>query len=159
MPKCVEGEVSAKGFRFAVVASRYNSFISDQLLAEALQALKETGADESNITVFRVPGSFELPQAASKILESQPFDAVICVGTLIRGETLHFELISNECARGLQEVARHFGVPVTFGVITANTTEQAQQRAGVKSDNKGWEAAMAAVEMVNLYKQIAQRSG
>jgi 6,7-dimethyl-8-ribityllumazine synthase len=159
MPETVEGEVSARGFRFAIIVSRYNSFITDQLLTEALEALKTAGASETDITVFRVPGSFELPQAAGKILQFERYDAVICLGALLRGETLHFELISNECARGLQSVARQFGVPVTFGVITANTVEQAQQRAGVKSENKGWEAAMSAVEMVNLYKHISDRSG
>ena len=158
MPETVEGGVSARGFRFAIVVSRYNTFITDQLLSEALEALKTAGAAESDVAVFRVPGSFELPQAARKLLQCEPYDAVICLGALLRGETFHFELISTECARGLQSVARQFGVPVTFGVITANTMEQAQQRAGVKSENKGWEAAMAAIEMVNLYKHIVDRS-
>ena len=104
---------------------------------------------------MKVPGSFELPQAARKVAETLEQDAIICLGALLRGETLHFELISNECARGIQQIASDFGIPVTFGVITADTVEQAMARAGERSENKGWESALAAIEMANLYKKVA----
>jgi len=154
-----EGEASAVDLRFAVVASRYNPFITERLLTGAIEALRTNGATEENISVFRVPGSFEIPQMARKIAEQKKFDAIICLGALIRGETLHFELISFECARGVQRIAADFGIPVTFGVITADTMEQAIQRAGERSENKGWEAALAAIEMANLYSSFPKHKG
>jgi 6,7-dimethyl-8-ribityllumazine synthase len=155
MPQTIESSQNAAETRFAVIVSQYNSFITDRLLNGALEALKSHGAEEENILVVRVPGSFEIPQAARKIAETLEYDAIICLGVLLRGETLHFELISNECARGIQDVAAEFGLPVTFGVITADTTEQALSRAGERSQNKGWESALAAIEMVNLFRKIA----
>jgi 6,7-dimethyl-8-ribityllumazine synthase len=155
MPKQLETSQNAEGIRFAVIVSQYNSFITDRLLNGALEALQSHGADVESILVIRVPGSFEIPQAARKIAETVEYDAIICLGALLRGETLHFELISAECARGIQDVASEFGLPVTFGVITADTTEQALERAGERSQNKGWESALAAIEMANLFRKIA----
>lgn len=154
MTKLTAGSLDGKGLNIAVIVSRYNEFITNRLLDGALEGLREHGVEEDCIAVFRVPGSFELPQTARKIAETFEQDAIVCLGALLRGETLHFELISNECARGLQQVASDFGIPVTFGVITANTMEQAVKRAGEKSENKGWEAALAAVEMASLYRKM-----
>ncbi|HET6267707.1 MAG TPA: 6,7-dimethyl-8-ribityllumazine synthase [Acidobacteriota bacterium] len=154
MPKVIEGAVSGAGLRFAIVAGRYNEFITNRLLSGALEALTKNGVREEDIHVFKVPGSFEIPQMARKIAEQKQHHAIICLGALIRGKTLHFELISNECARGIQRVAADFGLPVTFGVITSENTEQAVERAGDKSSNKGWEAAMAALEMANAYRHF-----
>lgn len=150
----VDAELSATGLRFAIIASRYNHDISRRLLQGAINALISKGATEKDLDIFWVPGSFELPQAAKKIVELKRFDAVICIGAVIRGETLHFELISNECARGIQETARDSGIPLSFGVITANNLEQALARSAENSENKGWEAAMAAIEMANLYEKL-----
>ena len=154
MPKTIEGEASAGGLRFAIVVSRYNSFISERLLEGALKALASAGAQEDQCAIFRVPGSFELPQAARKIAARKEHDAIICLGALLRGETLHFDLISEQCAAGIQQVAADFLIPVTFGVITADTVQQATARAGSNSENKGWEAAMAAMEMASLYRKL-----
>jgi 6,7-dimethyl-8-ribityllumazine synthase len=147
---------SAAGFRFALIVSGYNADISDRLLEGARKALSSRDVKEADVQVFRVPGSFELPQAARKVAETRQFDVVICVGAVIRGETLHFELISQECARGIQQASVHTGIPMSFGVITANTQEQALARSAEDQANKGWEAAMAAIEMANLYKKIDQ---
>jgi 6,7-dimethyl-8-ribityllumazine synthase len=151
----LSGSTNAAGMKFAIVVSRYNSQFTDRLLSGALEALKTNGAEEGNILILNVSGSFEIPQAARKIAEEGEHHAIICLGTLLRGETLHFELISNECARGIQQVAADFGIPVTFGVITADTEEQAMERAGEGPNNKGWEAALAAIEMANLYKRLS----
>jgi len=144
----------AAGFRFALIVSGYNGDISERLLEGAMKALHSRDVKEEDVEIFRVPGSFELPQAARKVAETRHFDAVICMGAVIRGETLHFELISQECARGIQQAAAHTGVPMSFGVITAYTREQAMERSADDHGNKGWEAAMAAIEMVNLFKNI-----
>ena len=146
--------MTQQGFRFAIIVSRYNSFITDRLLHGALEALKTKDIEEKNIEIHQVPGAFEIPQAARKIAETAKPDAIICLGALLRGETLHFELISKECARGIQNVAAEFGIPVTFGVITADTVEQAVARAGERSENKGWESAIAALEMTKLYRKL-----
>ncbi len=156
MAQVIEGPLKAGSWRFAIVASRYNSLIADRLLNGAIEGLKHHGATDENITVYRVPGSYELAMAARKVAGYRKYAAIICVGALIRGETLHFELISRECARGIQQVAADFGIPVTFGVITADTTEQAMGRAGERSENKGWEAALAAIEMANLYQEMSR---
>ena len=152
------GTFDASGLQFAVLVARYNESLTNRLLEGALQAMQEHGVASDQISVFKVPGSFELPQAARKIAETFEPDALICLGALLRGETYHFELISNECARGLQEVAADFGIPVTFGVITADTMDQAVKRAGEKPDNKGWEAATAALEMATLYRKLKDDS-
>ncbi len=142
---------SAKGFSFAIVASRWNDAIVSRVIEGALDALSELSADQKAIELFRVPGSFEIPLCALKAAESKQFDAVICLGVIIRGETPHFEYIAAEVARGIGAAGLKTGVPVLFGVITAENVNQAIDRAGVKLDNKGFEAAMAAVELVNLY--------
>jgi len=143
--------LNAKGFRFAIVASRWNDSLVSRLIAGALDALTELSVDENMVEVFRVPGSFEIPLCALKAAESGKFDAVICLGVIIRGQTPHFEYIAAEVARGIGEAGMRSGVPSLFGIITAENVDQAIERAGVKLGNKGFEAAMAAVELVNLY--------
>jgi 6,7-dimethyl-8-ribityllumazine synthase len=144
---------NGKDFRFAIVASRWNDSLVSRLIDGARDALKEASVDEAGIEIYRVPGSFELPLCALKAAESRRFDAVICLGVVIRGETPHFDFVAAEAARGISDVSLKTGVPVMFGVITANTLEQANARAGAKHDNKGYEAAMAAVSLVNLYRE------
>ena len=151
-PATDQRTVSAKGFRFAIVASRWNDSLVSRLVEGALDALKELSADKENIEIFRVPGSFEIPLCALKAAESGKFDAVICLGVIIRGQTPHFEYIAGEVARGIGEATLKTGVPLLFGVITAENVDQAIDRAGVKLSNKGFEAAAAAVELVNLYR-------
>ncbi|MEK6282142.1 MAG: 6,7-dimethyl-8-ribityllumazine synthase [Acidobacteriota bacterium] len=150
-----EGNLNGQGFRFAIVASRWNDFISSRLVEGALDALERLGADEKQVEVYRVPGSFEIPLLALRLAESEKFDAVICVGTIIRGQTPHFDYISSEVTRGIGEAGLQTGVPVVFGVITADNMDQALERAGVKLGNKGFEAATTAVELVNLYKEVS----
>ena len=137
-----------------MIASRWNSFLTEKLVGGALDALERLGADEKSIEIFKVPGSFELPLTALKVAESGKFDAVICIGVVIRGETPHFDYVAGEAAKGTAQASIETGVPVLFGVVTADTLEQAINRAGVKSGNKGFEAAMSAVEIVNLYKDM-----
>ncbi len=146
------GPLNAKDFRFAIVASRWNESIVSRLIDGAFEALRQAAAEEQAIDVFRVPGSFEIPLCALKAAESKKFDAVICLGVIIRGETPHFDFIANEAARGISEASLKTGVPVLFGVITAENVDQANARAGAGRDNKGYEAALAAVEVVNLYR-------
>ena len=152
-PGTNQGTLSAKGFRFAIVASRWNDSLVSRLIEGALDAFEELSADEHAVEIFRVPGSFEIPLCALKAAESGKFDAVICLGVIIRGQTPHFEYIANETARGINEASMKTGVPLLFGVITAENVDQAIDRAGVKLGNKGFEAATAAVELVNLYKE------
>jgi 6,7-dimethyl-8-ribityllumazine synthase len=154
MSGLIEGEHQAEGLRLAIIVSRFNSEISDRLLKGALEALRGIGVEESQLTVYRVPGSFEIPQLARKIAEFASYHAIICLGAVLRGETYHFELISEECARGIQQVSADFTIPVTFGVITADTVEQALERSGEGSENKGWDAAIAAVEMAALFRKV-----
>lgn len=147
--------MNANGFRFAIVVSRWNDFLTSKLLDGALDALESTGADENAIEVFKVPGSFELPLTSLKAAQSGNFDAVIALGVVIRGETSHFDYVAGQAASGIAQAGLQSGIPVIFGVVTTENVEQAINRAGVKSGNKGYEAAMAAVEVVNLYKQMA----
>jgi 6,7-dimethyl-8-ribityllumazine synthase len=144
---------SGGGFRFAIVASRWNDSLVSRLIEGALEALTESSVEKNSVEIFRVPGSFEIPLCALKAAESGKFDAVICLGVIIRGETPHFEYIAAEVARGIGEAGLITGVPLLFGVITAENVDQANDRAGVKQDNKGFEAAKAAVELVNLYRK------
>lgn len=153
-PKTHQGMLGAKGFRFAIVAARWNDFLTSKLVEGALDALERLGCDETDVEIFKVPGSFEIPLTARKIAEGRRFDAVICLGAVIRGETPHFDYVAGEAAKGTAQAAMQSGVPVMFGIVTADTLDQAINRAGVKSGNKGFEAAMAAVELVNLYKAI-----
>jgi 6,7-dimethyl-8-ribityllumazine synthase len=148
-----DGRLNARGFRFAIVASRWNEFISAQLVEGAVSAFDRLGAEEKSIEIYRVPGAFEIPLLALRVAKSGKFDAVICLGTIIRGQTPHFEYIANEVARGIAQAGLQTGVPTVFGVVTADTVDQAIDRAGVKLGNKGYEAAMTAVELVNLYKE------
>jgi 6,7-dimethyl-8-ribityllumazine synthase len=156
-PPTDQGVFQAKGFRFAIVASRWNDALVSRLIEGALDALSQLSVDENAVEVFRVPGSFEIPLCALKAAESGKFDAVICLGVIIRGETPHFEYIAAEVARGIGEAGMKTGVPLLFGVITAENIDQANDRAGVKLGNKGFEAATAAVELVNLYKEAFEK--
>lgn len=151
-PKIHQGLLNAQDFRFAIVASRWNSFLTEKLVEGALDALERLGAEESAVEIFKVPGSFELPLTAQKVAASGKFDAVICIGVVIRGETPHFDYVAGEAAKGTAQASLATGVPVLFGVVTTDTLEQAINRAGVKAGNKGFEAAMSAVEIVNLYR-------
>ena len=153
-PVTHQGRLSAGGFRFALVSSRWNDFLTARLVEGALDALQRLGADDDAVEHFRVPGSFEIPLAALKAAQSGRFDAVVCLGTVIRGQTPHFEYVAGEVTKGVAQVALQTGVPVLYGVVTADTLEQAIDRAGVKAGNKGFEAAMSAVEMVNLFKDV-----
>ncbi|MDQ6785310.1 MAG: 6,7-dimethyl-8-ribityllumazine synthase [Acidobacteriota bacterium] len=153
-PKVHQGFLTAAGFRFAIVASRWNDFLTAKLVEGALDALERLGADEKLIEIFKVPGSFEIPLTALKVAQSGKFDAVICIGTVIRGDTPHFEYVAGEATKGISNAAMQTGVPVLYGIVTADTLEQAINRAGVKSGNKGFDAAMSAVELVNLYKTM-----
>ncbi len=154
MAKVVEGKIVAKGMKFGIVASRFNDFISGKLIDGALDALTRSGADAKDIEVIRVPGAFEIPLAAKKAAQCGRFDAVICLGAVIRGATPHFEYISAEVTKGIAMVGLETGIPVVYGVITTDTIEQAIERAGSKSGNKGWDAALSAVEMVDLFKKL-----
>lgn len=152
--KVHQGRLSADGFRFAIVASRWNDFLTSKLVEGAVDALERLGVVEGSVEIFKVPGSFELPLTSMKAAQSGRFDAVIAIGVVIRGETPHFDLVAGEAAKGVAQVSMQTGVPVLFGVITADTLEQAINRTGVKAGNKGFEAAMSAVELVNLYKTM-----
>jgi 6,7-dimethyl-8-ribityllumazine synthase len=154
MARMVEGNLTAKGFAFGIVASRFNEFITARLLDGALDALRRHGADEDKITVARVPGSYEIPLVAKKMAASHQYDAVICLGTVIRGATPHFEYIAGEVAKGVAMVGLDTGVPVVFGVLTTDSIEQAVERAGTKAGNKGFDAACAAIEMANLLREL-----
>jgi 6,7-dimethyl-8-ribityllumazine synthase len=152
MPQIVEGNLSATGLRFGVVLSRFNSFITDRLLEGALDAVKRNGGDtDKGVTVFRTPGAFEIPAVVRKAALSDKFDAVICLGAVIRGSTPHFDYIAGEVTKGIAQVQLESGVPISYGVITTDTIEQAIERAGAKAGNKGFDAAMAAIEMANLF--------
>lgn len=150
MSKIIEGTLDAKGFRFGILVSRFNSFISDRLLEGAIDTLVRHGADQQQMTVVKVPGAFELPLAAKKMAESEKYDALICLGAVIRGGTPHFEYVSAEMTKGIASVSLQAGLPIAFGVLTTDSVEQAIERAGTKAGNKGVEAAMSAIEMVNL---------
>jgi 6,7-dimethyl-8-ribityllumazine synthase len=154
MAEFIEGRLSADGIRFGIVVSRWNSFITERLLEGALDALKRHGADMDAVRVVRVPGSYEIPLAVQRVAASGAVDAVICIGALIRGSTPHFDYISAEVSKGIAAVSLDTGVPATFGVLTCDTIEQAIERAGTKAGNKGAEAAMSAVEMVDLLRRI-----
>ena len=153
-PRTYQGALRAEGFKFALVASRFNDFITNRLLSGALDALERLGAEEHNVSVYKVPGSFELPLTAKRLAATGKWDAIICLGTLIRGETPHFDYIAAEVAKGIATTAMETGLPIVFGVVTADTLEQAIQRAGAKSGNKGFDAAMTAVELANLYREL-----
>jgi len=152
MPKFIEGNLDAKGLKFGIVVSRFNSFISERLLEGAIDALIRHGAKETDIDVARVPGSFEIPLVAQKMAANGKYDALVCVGAVIRGATPHFEYVSSEVAKGIAQVSLKSGMPIAFGVLTTDSIEQAVERAGAKAGNKGFEAAITAIETVNLCK-------
>ncbi len=149
--------MNAAGFRFAIIASRWNEFLTARLIDGALDALERLGADEKAVELYRVPGSFEIPLLARKVAGAGKFDAVICLGTIIRGDTPHFEYVAGEATKGIAQAGMETGLPVVYGIVTADTLEQAIDRAGVKAGNKGFDAAMSAVELVNLYKDAFQK--
>ena len=154
MAKVIEGKLSAKGVKFGLVVSRFNDFINKRLMDGALDALNRHGAEDKNILIIKVPGSFEIPLMAKKLADSGNYDAVICLGAVIRGATPHFEYISAEVTKGIAQVALDTGVPISFGILTTDNIEQAIERAGTKSGNKGWDAAISAIEMVNVLKLV-----
>ena len=154
----MEGKLDARGKRFALVVSRFNSFITERLLEGALQALRQCGTSAGDMTIVRVPGAFEIPSAARQLATSKQYDAILCIGCLLRGDTLHYEVIANEVTRGVGQSAQETGVPHAFGILTCDTLQQAIDRAGLKAGNKGFEAGLAAVEMASLRKTVATRS-
>jgi len=156
MPKVIEGQLSAAGLKFAIVVSRFNSFVSERLLSGALDALARTGGQPDATEVIRVPGSWELPVVVRELAGQKRYDAIICLAAIIRGETPHFDYLASEVVKGIGHVAADSGVPVAFGVLTCNTLEQAIDRAGAKSGNKGFDAAMSAIEMASLMRQLRQ---
>jgi 6,7-dimethyl-8-ribityllumazine synthase len=156
MSRVFEGQLSAADLRFAIVVSRFNSFITERLLGGAMDALTRTGGNPDLIDVIKVPGSWEVPLVAGEVARQHRYDAIICLSAVIRGETPHFDYLAAEVAKGVAHVAAETGVPVSFGVLTTNTLEQAIDRAGVKGGNKGFDAAMTAVEMANLMRSLRQ---
>ncbi len=154
MANTIEGKLSAKGKKFGIVASRFNELISGQLIAGAKDCLLRHDCRDADITLAWVPGSFEIPLAAKKMAKSKKYDAVICLGAVIRGGTPHFDFIAAEVSKGIAQVGLETGLPVIFGVLTTDSIEQALERAGTKAGNKGWDAALSAIEMVDLFKKI-----
>jgi len=152
--KVIEGELQAKGLRFGIVVSRFNDFITGRLLDGAMDALLRHGAEEADIEIVKVPGSFEIPMVAKKMAVRGTYSAVICLGTVIRGATPHFEYVAAEVSKGIASASMDTGVPIAFGIITADTIEQAIERAGTKSGNKGWDAAITAIEMAQVMKKL-----
>lgn len=151
--KTYQGKLQAKGLKIGIVVSRFNQFISERLLEGALDALHKLGAEEADISVYRVPGSFEIPIIAKKLAKDKKVDGIVCLGALIRGDTPHFDFLSAEVTKGLAQVAMEEGVPVAFGVLTVDTVEQGIERAGTKGGNKGWDAVFSVVETLNLIKE------
>ena len=155
MPKIIEGHLDADGLKFGIIVSRFNDFIGEKLVGGAIDSLVRHGAKETDIAIYKVPGAFEIPQTAKKVASTKQYDAVICLGVVIRGDTPHFDYIAAEVSKGIATVGLETGTPIIFGVLTTETIEQAIERAGSKAGNKGWDAANAAVELVNLYKKLA----
>lgn len=156
MPNIMEGQLLGEGRKFALIVSRFNDFISDRLLGGALDALLRSGVKDEDIDIVKVPGSFEIPLVAKKMVKKKKYDAVICLGAVIRGATPHFEYVSAEVSKGIATVSIESEVPVIFGILTTDTIEQAIERAGTKAGNKGWSSAMSALEMANLVEVVDQ---
>lgn len=154
MPEPIEGSIIGIGLKFGVVVSRFNDFITNRLLTGAIEAFKQGGVEEGDVTVVRVPGSFEIPMVAKKMALSNKYNAIVCLGAVIRGATPHFEYIAAEVTKGIANIGLEAEVPVIYGVLTTDTVEQAIERAGSKNKNKGWDAAIQAIEMANLYKRL-----
>jgi 6,7-dimethyl-8-ribityllumazine synthase len=148
-----QGKLQAKGLKIGIVVSRFNQFISERLLEGALDALHKLGADEKDITVYKVPGSFEIPVVVKKLVVAKKADGIVCLGALIRGDTPHFDFLSAEVTKGLAQISMDEGVPVSFGILTVETIEQGIERAGAKAGNKGWDAVFSVVETLNLIKK------
>ncbi|OGP97636.1 MAG: 6,7-dimethyl-8-ribityllumazine synthase [Deltaproteobacteria bacterium RBG_19FT_COMBO_52_11] len=157
MPKVIEGKLNAKGFKFGIVVSRFNDFICERLLSGALDVLLRNGAEEKDVEILKVPGAFEIPQVARKMALSKKYDAIICLGAVIRGATPHFDYIAAEVSKGVAMIGLEGEVPVAFGVLTTDNLEQAIERAGSKAGNKGWDAALSAIEMANLYREMKEK--
>ena len=155
MPKIIQGDLAAKGLKFGIVAARFNDFITSRLVDGAVDGLQRHGASEGDIEVIKVPGAYEIPLAAQALARSKKYHAIICLGAVIRGATPHFEYVSAEVSKGVAAVSMETGLPVIFGVLTTDTIEQAIERAGTKGGNKGWDAALAAIEMANVIRQLA----
>jgi 6,7-dimethyl-8-ribityllumazine synthase len=155
MAKIIQGDLSGKGLKIGIVAARFNDFITSRLVDGALDGLQRHGVAEADIEIVRVPGAYEIPLAARMLAQSRKFQAIICLGAVIRGATPHFEYVSAEVSKGVASVSMDSGLPVIFGVLTTDTIEQAIERAGSKSGNKGWDAALSAIEMANVMKQLA----
>ena len=153
----IEGKLDASGLRFAIVVARFNSFITERLLGGAIDGLVRHGAKEKEIDVVRVPGSWELPLAVSEVAKSGKYDAILCLGAVIRGDTPHFDYVAGEATKGVSQVSMQTGVPIAFGVLTTNTVEQAVDRAGAKQGNKGFDAAMTAIEMAKVLKLLREK--
>ena len=153
--RIIEGKIDASGLKVAIIVSRFNEFITSKLLGGAVDCLKRNNAGEDDITVVWVPGAFEIPVAAKRLVEAKKYDAVICLGAVIRGSTPHFDYVAAEVSKGVAQVGLAASVPVIFGVLTTDTIEQAIERAGTKAGNKGFDAAMSAIEMCNLFRQLA----
>ena len=158
MPNVYEGQFNASGLKFGIVVSRFNNFITKELLDGALDALRRHGAGDGNVDVVWVPGSFEIPSVARRLAQSGKYDALICLGCVIRGATTHYEAVAGQCASGIAQVGYETGVPTIFGVLTTETIEQAIERAGTKAGNKGFDAAMAAIEMADLMRQLKREA-
>ena len=156
MPKIIEASLKADGKKFGIIASRFNDFITDRLVGGAVDALLRSGAQDSDIEIVKVPGAFEIPLLAGKMAEKKKYDAIICLGAVIRGATPHFDYVSAEVSKGIAMVSLESAIPVIFGIITADTIEQAIERAGTKAGNKGWSAAISAIEMANLMVAVDQ---
>lgn len=156
MPKIIEANLLAKGKKFAIIAGRFNDFITDKLTSGAIDALIRSGAETSDINIIKVPGAFEIPLIAKKLAEKKKYNAIICVGAVIRGATSHYDYVCAEVSKGIASVSLDASIPVIFGILTTDTIEQAIERAGTKAGNKGWDSAIAAIEMSNLIDNIDQ---
>ncbi len=156
MPKIIEANLLAKGKKFAIIAGRFNDFITDRLVSGAVDALTRSGAKDNDIEIAKVPGAFEIPLIAKKMAEKGKYNAIICLGAVIRGATPHFDYVSAEVSKGIAHVSLESSIPVIFGILTTDTIEQAIERAGTKAGNKGWDSAISAVEMANLVDTINQ---
>ena len=152
--KTFEGELQAKGLKFAIIVSRFNDFIGSKLLDGAVDALVRHGASDQNIDIIKVPGAYEIPLTAKKVASNKKHDAIICLGAIIRGATPHFDYVAAEASKGIAQASLDSGIPIAFGVLTTDTIEQAVERAGTKSGNKGWDCAMVAIEMAQLFKKL-----
>jgi 6,7-dimethyl-8-ribityllumazine synthase len=148
------GQLNAKGLKFGIVLSRFNDFIGDKLLSGAVDCIERHGGSRNNITLMRVPGAYEIPLAAQKLANDSKLDAIVCLGAVIRGATPHFDYVANESVKGIAQVMLENSIPVSYGILTTDSIEQAVERAGTKSGNKGWDAALSAIEMADLFKQM-----